>query len=289
MLGQYDNARMQVMPSAGVAYAADANSPILREALRSNERVVYTRPQAAPARVHAQTPKPAPVRRDYSLAELEKKPVADLRLMLAERNVAQGNATEKDELAAWVHQHQHLPVVRPDASVGKTPSATVRASQGPRSMNELKQMSVADLHEILDQRGVGPGSATEKSELVRWVFQHQDLPVIHTGKQRHRRARWGYGPGRPHDSPRDRRRKKESGPEMLEGDDPKLLEDNSDQRLLEGLTDAKARKRHWWFLLCAGLGLSFVSLVVFVAVNDAKRGTVQLPVEPEIDDDETSS
>lgn len=76
---------------------------------------------------------------------------------------------------------------------------------------------------------------------------------------------------------------------MLEGDDPKLLEDNSDQRLLEGLTDAKARKRHWWFLLCVGLGLSFVSLVVFVAANDAKRGTVQLPVEREIDDDETSS
>lgn len=208
MLGQYDDARAQVMPSAGVAYAADAHSPILREALRSHERVVYKRPQAAPARVHAQTPKSAPVRRDYSLAELEKKPVADLRLMLAERNVAQGNATEKDELAAWVHQHQHLPVVRPNASVGKTPSATVRASQGPRSMNELKQMSVADLHEILDERGVGPGSATEKGELVRWVFQHQDLPVIYTGKQRRRRSRWGYGPGRPYDSPRDRRRKK---------------------------------------------------------------------------------
>lgn len=102
-------------------------------------------------------------------AELASLSVAKLRNMLSDRGVAQGNVSEKGDLVEWVHAHQGLPMIKKRA-----------AAEGPtsKSKSELAHLSVAELHRMLASRGVAPGSASEKSELVDWVYQHQNLPVI---------------------------------------------------------------------------------------------------------------
>lgn len=74
----------------------------------------------------------------------------------------------------------------PPRPVSQPPSAEIRHGTVPaprpvepkRSLAELEQMPVAELKQMLAMRGVGLGSASEKAELVKWVQQHQDLPVL---------------------------------------------------------------------------------------------------------------
>lgn len=90
--------------SSGTAYAPD--SPILSQ-------VVGPRPRPE---THVQ---PATVSepKELSLAELKDLPSKDLQAMLKQRGVTH-NASDKDSLANWVHQHQHLPHVKVEARVG---------------------------------------------------------------------------------------------------------------------------------------------------------------------------
>merc|ERR1712224_1111604 len=101
-----------------------------------------------------------------SKAELACLSVKELKQMLSDRGVGQGNASEKSELVEWVHAHQELNV------------KSKKAKHEPASKNALAQLSVVELHRMLAVRGVAPGNASEKSELVEWVYQHQNLPVI---------------------------------------------------------------------------------------------------------------
>ncbi|CAE8611813.1 unnamed protein product [Polarella glacialis] len=178
--------------------------------------------------------------------------------MLAERGVGRSNATEKDELADWVHKHQDLNVVRPEAC-----PAPHQPSSQKRSVAELQRMSVAELRDQLAERGVPEGSATEKSELARWVYEHQDLPALYTAEEGRRRTGSRRGPGgsgESYESPRE----KEEKQQLLEAEAAKLLEGEA-QQLLEGSAEeeAAAPRRLWpWALFGVGavvtLGLGVV-------------------------------
>lgn len=269
--------------SDGTSYAAD--TPVLgqlfgprpREPSAVSSSSSSRSTQAAPA----SSPVPAAPR---SLAELETLPAAELRRMLAVRCVSLGSATEKAELANWVFQHQNLPVRRQDAE----PEEAARrspATQGfaAKSLAELRQTSTVELRGMLAERGVGEGSATEKGELVEWVWQHRNLPVLHDGA--HRRERTGRSAFRPgfgahtesYDVPRDKEQKR--GPELLEGQDPTLrLEENAEQRLLEagaGAAEEEVKKRPWWLWAVVGGTVGVAGAFGFLATNDARRAALE--------------
>lgn len=140
----------QLAVQGGTAYAP--GSPILSAVMQPQPRQMMDPIVTEP-------------KREMSLAELRKMPGAALQQMLDERGVS-ASAVDQHSLAKWVHQHQHLPVKpRPKPRV---PPA--------HSLAELERMSVAQLREMLARRGVSGGSATEKLELAKWVWQHQHIP-----------------------------------------------------------------------------------------------------------------
>jgi len=115
----------------------------------------------------------------------------------------------------------------------------------PKCEADLQKLSVKDLRGMLRERGVEEGSATEKGDLVKWVWQHSHLPVIRDGREQQRRrsgkGRRGFGMGGysdPYDyedEPEDKKKEEEKpkGPEELEGADQQ-------QRLLEAGEEAAA-------------------------------------------------
>uniref|UniRef100_A0A7S0A4Y4 SAP domain-containing protein n=1 Tax=Pyrodinium bahamense TaxID=73915 RepID=A0A7S0A4Y4_9DINO len=238
------------------------------------------RSSAAAAPAAPQAPAPAPL----SLAELQALPAKELRHMLAERGVSPGTATEKAELAQWAFQHQDLPAVRSAASAA--PAAGAGREEATKSVAELRQMSVAELREMLAQRGVSEGSATEKGELVQWVFQHQNLPVLRASQQQRKktrqRGRWSFfgrgDPSDPYDSPREEAKQRGPEHERLEGLEPERLEGNEGQRLLEGSAEALAAapaRRCWPWAAAGGLGVAVLAIVGTVAANDARQAATE--------------
>ncbi|CAE7361431.1 LSMT-L [Symbiodinium natans] len=121
--------------ATGTAYAP--SSPILSQVIQSPAPAPPPRPAAAPAEAA-----PAAPARSRSLAELKKLPSSDLSQMLAERGVSGHTATDKDDLAKWVHEHQHLPVISRPAA---TPDG---ARMQSRSIHELRELSVAELKDM---------------------------------------------------------------------------------------------------------------------------------------------
>lgn len=137
----------------------------------------------------AQPPKP-PVSGGKSLAELGRMPVKELHEMLRERNVQPSSASEKDELAKWVWQHQHLPVVpdqhrkarqsRPGqrgwgAGGESSPHDSPRDEQKDQEQEKLDSPS-PDLLESGDSRPLLEGRTEEEEEakgLTRLI-----LPVL---------------------------------------------------------------------------------------------------------------
>lgn len=261
----------------GTAYAAD--SPILGQvfgpAPRHEPVACSTTATASPVVV----PPPAAPR---SLQELQTLPATELRRMLSSRGVGLGSATEKAELAQWVFQHQDLPEVRGGQAASTSPAAP--AERAFKSVAELRRKPVAELRDMLAERGVDEGSTTEKDDLVEWVWQHQHLPVLHTGRERQRTAGRRFRPGfgahsEPYDSPRDEARSEKPEHERLEGSDPKQLEGAAGQGLLEGGTAAQELPRHrWWAWPAAGLGCAFVGVWAALAINDASRAAAEMQV-----------
>eukprot|EP00933_Yihiella_yeosuensis_P040012 TRINITY_DN34222_c0_g1_i1.p1 TRINITY_DN34222_c0_g1~~TRINITY_DN34222_c0_g1_i1.p1 ORF type:complete len:332 (+),score=77.58 TRINITY_DN34222_c0_g1_i1:139-1134(+) len=245
--------------STGTAYRAD--SPILGKALYEGEA---DRPP--PPDPIVSKPSTAAPPRELSLAELKGLPAADLQRMLAERGVSRCTATEKEDLAKWVHSHQGLPVVRPGAEH--------KAPVVKRSVAELEKLSVKELKEILAERGAPEGSATEKSELARWVYAHQDLPVLYDWRERQKqrqKGRWGYGPGgEPYDTPPEAEKpdqkllEAEEEAKRLEGEEAKLLEGGS--------TEEEKPSINWKPLLWAlGIVSSLGVLLIGVVALDNSR------------------
>lgn len=70
-----------------------------------------------------------------------------------------------------------VPVRRDTSPVASSSSAATVAAK-PRSLKELCSLPTAELRQMLAERGVGPGTATDKDSLAEWVFQHQNLPVV---------------------------------------------------------------------------------------------------------------
>merc|ERR1712151_994273 len=99
-------------------------------------------------------------------------------------------------------------------------------------------------------RGVGKGTATDKDELAKWVWQHSDLPVVRKSGRERKQGRWTWGFGKeesgPYDSPRDHSNNHKPPPEQeqLEGEKPELLEEGEQdsQKLLEGGQTGKEEK-----------------------------------------------
>ncbi|CAJ1455237.1 unnamed protein product [Effrenium voratum] len=223
--------------SSGTAYAPD--SPILSQ-------VVGPRPRPE---THVQ---PATVSepKELSLAELKDLPTKDLQAMLKQRGVTH-NASDKDSLANWVHQHQHLPHVKVEAA---------------RSLQQLQQLPVAELRDMLQERGVEEGSATEKAELARWVWQHQHLPILHEMDPRRQRKTGGFGYGRRGREPEPEQKEEEKL--QLEAEEVGKLEGES-PKLLEGETSAPARRWPW---VLAASAAAVVLLVGGIAANDLRQG-----------------
>ncbi|CAK9006158.1 [Fructose-bisphosphate aldolase]-lysine N-methyltransferase [Durusdinium trenchii] len=124
-------------------------------------------------------------------------------------------------------------VVVPVSKASTKPTKPV-PSQTSHSLQELRHKSVTDLREMLASRGVSEGSARDKADLAEWVWQHQDLPVLSSWRQKRGPKgprRYGYGiggEGRTADEA-------ESEPEApkLEANDAKQI-DGDDVKLLEG-------------------------------------------------------
>ncbi|CAJ1356007.1 unnamed protein product [Effrenium voratum] len=222
--------------SSGTAYAPD--SPILSQ-------VVGPRPRPE---THVQ---PATVSepKELSLAELKDLPSKDLQAMLKQRGVTH-NASDKDSLANWVHQHQHLPHVKVEAA---------------RSLQQLQQLPVAELRDMLQERGVEEGSATEKAELARWVWQHQHLPILHEMDPRRQRKTGGFGYGCRGREPEPEQKEEEKL--QLEAEEVGKLEGES-PKLLEGETSAPARRWPW---VLAASAAAVVLLVGGIAANDLRQ------------------
>lgn len=277
---------------SGTAYAPDAaSSPLLAKVLQRPSSDAAPRPPeplSTVATASASPSVPEPLQR-FSLAELQRKPAAELRQLLVVRGVGMGSATDKADLAQWVHQHQDLPITQPNA---KPPCYSLkttvhRPAMRPMTEAELHNLSIRELRVMLKERGVNEGTATEKGELVRWVWQHQDLPVLYHAQQRARqrgkgRHWFGTGSSEPydvHDNPQDERQKLEENerPEQLEGAD-------QEQRLLEAGSDAgkgshgnvAQQVRRLWMM--AGLSvLGLLGAVGALAVLDAQRSQPAAP------------
>lgn len=88
-------------------------------------------------------------------------------------------------------------VVVPVSKASTKPTKPV-PSQTSHSLQELRHKSVTDLREMLASRGVSEGSARDKADLAEWVWQHQDLPVLSSWRQKRGPKgprRYGYGIG----------------------------------------------------------------------------------------------
>ena len=239
--------------ATGTAYAPQ--SPILSQVLSPASDVPPTvTPESAPPL--RQADRAGPGRALRSLVELKQLSVRELKQMLDERGVGH-SSRDKDDLASWVHQHQDLPKVNRSKPVGTS-----------HSLQELKKMSVKELREMLVSRGVSEGSATEKSDLATWVWQHQHLPVLSDWKSRQKaRKHYGFGPGgEGRDSTSEAKDKPEV--EKIEANETKQIE-GDDTKLLEGATSEKPT---WPFRLAvlATIGVLAV-LVGAVAANDAMQ------------------
>lgn len=197
-----------------------------------------------------------------SVEELKAMSVKELQEMLTQRGVGH-KATEKEDLVMWVNQHQHLPVVQSShTSTRDTPS---------RSVDELKKMPVAELKEMLRQRGVSEGSATEKAELATWVWQHQHLPIRYEASGNGSRG-FGYGPGGSGvDS--EKKEPEKGNFDQIEADDTKQIE-GDETKLLEGEACDASEERRWHFMrvIVASFGLLAI-LIGAVAANDAMQAS----------------
>eukprot|EP00435_Cladocopium_sp_Y103_P054966 s168_g18.t1 len=240
--------------ATGAAYAPQ--SPILSQVLRppAASDVPPVVESAPPMRQADDTD---PARSLRSLAELKQLSVQELKQMLDERGVGH-SSRDKDDLANWVHQHQDLPKVR-------RPSEAVGTSH---SLQELKKMSVKDLREMLLSRGVSEGSATEKSDLATWVWQHQHLPVLSDWKSRQKgRKRYGFGPG-GEGRESNSEAKDEPEVEKIEANETKQIE-GDETKLLEGAT---SEKPIWPFRLAVFASIGVLAVLVgAVAANDAMQ------------------
>lgn len=201
-----------------------------------------------------------------TLAELKQLPAKELQEMLDKRGVRH-SSLDKDDLATWVHQHQHIPV--------KESAKANRPMVPSHSLQELKQMSVKDLREMLASRGVPEGSATEKSDLATWVWQHQHLPVLHRASGGRKGRRFGFGPGG--DSGADSEPVEEPEVPKLEANDAKQIE-GDETKLLEG-TSEEVRRWPLRTLALVSFGVLAI-LVAAVATNDAMQVTEeQMPCQ----------
>lgn len=266
--------------SDGTAYAP--TSPILSAAL-GQPRPARQPPGPVAARRPAAAPAPAPRAEPKTLAELEELPAVELRRMLAVRGVSLGSATEKAELAKWVHQHQDLPVGRREACAAEATRPATRRGES-HSLVELEQMSVAELRRVLQERGVGEGPATEKSDLVKWAWQHQHLPVLREADPRRQRARpngrrvfGGYGDSDPYDLPRDKPKTETPEQERIEGDEKRLLEGDSETKLLEGDASEETPPSRWsrWLLIPIGAVVTVTSVIGVLMANDMRRAAAE--------------
>lgn len=271
--------------SSGTAYTA--TTPVLGSLFGPKPPSAAVPAAAAgpkPAVSH-ETPLAGSTNSPKSLVELQCMPASELRGMLAVRGVSPGAACEKAELAQWVFQHQHLPAAEKPAKQAE--SSVQRPSS--KSVAELKRMSVQELRDMLEARGVGPGSASEKGDLARWVFQHQDLPVLYkasssSSKARRKHWRWGVGSesSEPYDSPRDETNHPK--PEQIEaGDGDTRQIEGQEQLLLEGGRDPQAElsssSRALW-KITGGLLVAVASAAVALAYNDARQANEAGSGEP---------
>lgn len=273
------SSKMFAGSGSGTSYAPDGG--VLGDVLMNRQSpkpmqrdedidIFRARPVAAPA-----APPPA-----LSFAELKQLPVSELQRMLKARAVAGPAGAEKEDLVRWVEQHQDLP-----EKVSQDRAPHVPAQR--RSMSELRKMSVKELNEMLDERGVPRGSATDKKDLVTWVWQHSDLPVLYTPKARTQNNSSGSGRGRwcwswektePYDSPRqDRNHKPPDENEQIEGEKPELLEAGASQKLLTGAVETEQEQKvslyHKLCFIGAGVGVAIVGLLGMLAYNDAQRAS----------------
>jgi len=274
-------AKMGLAGSCDRAYYT-AESPILKEALKEQQpRTVpscsipirVSRPRAA-APVEAVEPM-------RSLAELRTLPVSELKRMLSIRGVGTGGKTEKAELAEWVYQHQDLPLQR--RAPGRDMTASSSTEGASTSLVEFRRMPVRELRRFLQERGVSEGDCTEKSDLVQWVYQHRDLPVLRKEDPRRRggERRWtrGFGPGPggdPYDMPREDKQHEVPKQEQLEGEEAQARleagEGAEKPLLLEGEEQQQqaAATRRWFLIALAGVGVVALPLVA-LAINDGQQ------------------
>lgn len=198
--------------------------------------------------------------------------------MLEVRGVGVGSATDKAELAAWVQQHQHLPARQQARPQHVVPS---ESSDATTTVAEFQKMPAAELRQFLQERGVGEGTATDKGELVQWVYQHRHLPVLREddpqrGQQSRRRTSWRYGPGRgedPQDRPREEKTEEEKSQEQIEAEKQQLLEGET-TKLLEGESETAPSAWRWVWIPLAAVAVLGTGLVTF-AVLDAQRSAAE--------------
>lgn len=263
--------------SDGVSYAAD--SPVLGKFFGPAPADAVPSPsrRCAPGVVDmpaAAAPATAPAEPRRSLAELRRLSAAELKQMLAVRGVGPGAATDKDALAEWTFQHQDLPVVQSASQAPGTSTSSGSAVQR-RSLQELHNMPAAELRRMLAERGVSQGSATEKSELVQWVWQHIDLPVKYEGATGQRGGIGGHGWTRTHRSTRanskDLVATEEDVDEIGDADERLQLTEGSDAEQKHDRESETARR---WRLLWRVLGVSGAGLICLAGVliaNDAQQ------------------
>lgn len=249
-----------------------ADSPILSQALNPS--------RPAPRRRSEETivpaPRPAEPEPPKSLAELEQLPTTELKRMLAVRGVGLGDATEKAELVNWVQKHQDLPVKHRAARSEDAVHFVRDSAPATKSLAEFKEMPVKELRRFLHERGAGEGGNTEKSELVQWVYQHRDLPVLRQDDPRRERSdcRWRRGPGPggdPYDMPRGKPDAEDPKQEQLEGAEQEKLEGGEETKLLEGSADTETPSSRWrWLWVPAGVGATLALGLIALAINDSQ-------------------
>lgn len=261
--------------STTTAYAPD--SAVLRKHL-SPEREPPPSTSESPARSRqSETTVAAAPPAPLSVGELEKLSVGELKQMLTVRGVeSPGSGMEKKDLAKWVHQHQHLPM---KSTSEDAPVDSYQPAASSKSLAELRRMPIKELHDELDRRGVGRGSATDKAELAKWVWQHQDLPAIRTEQRNEKKSwkwGWGAGEGGSKDCPKDEPKTPEQ--EKLEGEKTELLEEgDGPQKLLEGTIaeESTASTMYRKFMLTiAGVGSVVVGIVIALALNDVRTASI---------------